>query len=219
MSAVDGAADASTSTGERNWSHARSIAENGNGAERAAEADKLRLRMSCEAFGKRKDCTDMMERMMLSAISRFPEDPLEYMTTYLEREVETARARAEDAERRVSLMGQELDVLKEQLDRAKLETREERRKLEEASAASRRAEDDVKELTEQLAAERQKNSTRQREDATAQSRAKERNQEVARYQKENRLLAEENEKLNAKIDTLTKARDAAKARLQSLGGS
>ena len=89
ISAVDGAADASTSTGERNWSHARSIAENGNGAERAAEADKLRLRMSCEAFGKRKDCTDMMERMMLSAISRFPEDPLEYMTTYLEREVET----------------------------------------------------------------------------------------------------------------------------------
>ena len=120
----------------------------------------------------------------------------------LEREVETARARAEDAERRVSLMGQELDVLKEQLDRAKLETREERRKLEEASAASRRAEDDVKELTEQLAAERQKNSTRQREDATAQSRAKERNQEVSRYQKENRLLAEENEKLNAKIESL-----------------
>ena len=44
----------------------------------------------------------------------------------LEQEANEARARAEEAERRVSLMGQELDVLKGQLDRAKEEVREKR---------------------------------------------------------------------------------------------
>ena len=120
----------------------------------------------------------------------------------LEQEANEARARAEEAERRVSLMGQELDVLKGQLDRAKEEVREEKRKVDEATRASRQAEDDVKELSEQLAAERQKQSSRQREDATSQQRAQQRNQEVARYQKENKLLAEENERLNGKIESL-----------------
>ena len=57
------------------WDHARTIAADGNGAERLKEADDLRLRRACEDFGSRQDCTDMMERMMLSAISRFPADP------------------------------------------------------------------------------------------------------------------------------------------------
>ena len=120
----------------------------------------------------------------------------------LEQEANEARARAEEAERRVSLMGQELDVLKGQLDRAKEEVREEKRKVDEATRASRQAEDDVKELSEQLAAERQKQSSRQREEATSQQRAQQRNQEMARYQKENKLLAEENGRLNGKIESL-----------------
>ena len=120
----------------------------------------------------------------------------------LEQEANEARARAEEAERRVSLMGQELDVLKGQLDRAKEEVREEKRKVDEATRASRQVEDDVKELSEQLAAERQKQSSRQREEATSQQRAQQRNQEMARYQKENKLLAEENGRLNGKIESL-----------------
>ena len=74
--------------------------------------------------------------------------------------------------------------------------------MDEATRASRQAEDDVKELSEQLAAERQKQSSRQREEATSQQRAQQRNQEMARYQKENKLLAEENGRLNGKIESL-----------------
>ena len=47
----------------------------------------------------------------------------------------------------------------------------------------------MKELSEQLAAERQKASSRRRDDVTDRERAAQRNQEVARYQKENKLLA------------------------------
>ena len=36
------------------WSHATTIAANGNGAERAEEANKLRLKVQSEEFGKRK---------------------------------------------------------------------------------------------------------------------------------------------------------------------
>ena len=88
--AVDGdTTDDGVPIRELRWDHARTIAADGNGAERLKEADDLRLRRACEDFGNRKDCTDMMERMMLSAISRFPADPLAYMTEYLEKEIES----------------------------------------------------------------------------------------------------------------------------------
>ena len=44
-------------------------------------------------------------------------------------------------------------------------------------------------LQEQLAAERVKNSVKQKDDSTTANRMTQRNQDVARYQKENRLLA------------------------------
>ena len=81
--AADGDAADSAPVRELRWDHARTIAADGNGAERLKEADDLRLQRACEDFGSRKDCNDMMERMMLSAISRFPADPLAYMTEYL----------------------------------------------------------------------------------------------------------------------------------------
>ena len=89
---VENVVTAGETTGrELSWSHATTIAANGNGAERAEEANKLRLKVQSEEFGKRKDCTDMMERMMLSAVSRLPPDPLVYMLEYLEREVDTGK--------------------------------------------------------------------------------------------------------------------------------
>ena len=60
----------------------------------------------------------------------------------------------------------------------------------------------MKELSEQLAAERQKVQSRRRDDVTDGERAAQRNQEVAQYQKENKLLAEENERLNGRLEEL-----------------
>ena len=53
-----------------------------------------------------------------------------------------------------------------------------------------------------MAAERQKVQSRRRDDVTDRERAAQRNQEVARYQKENKLLAEENERLNGRLEEL-----------------
>ena len=97
--AADGDAADGAPVRELRWDHARTIAADGNGAERLKEADDLRLRRACEDFGNRKDCTDMMERMMLSAISRFPADPLAYMTEYLEKEIESGEVARGDSGR------------------------------------------------------------------------------------------------------------------------
>ena len=114
----------------------------------------------------------------------------------LQRDVDDANLRAEAAERRLNDLTSELDVMREQLERAKTDIREEQRRTTEAQSKVKSAEDDVKELSEQLAAERQKVQSRRRDDVTDRERAAQRNQEVARYQKENKLLAEENERLN-----------------------
>ena len=97
--AADGDAADGAPVRELRWDHARTIAADGNGAERLKEADDLRLRRACEDFGSRQDCTDMMERMMLSAISRFPADPLAYMTEYLEKEIESGEVARGDSGR------------------------------------------------------------------------------------------------------------------------
>lgn len=120
----------------------------------------------------------------------------------LEREADAARSRAEEAERRMNLQTQELEALKEQLERHISETRESKRALDEARVRANRAEDDVKEMQERLANETRKMQAKMREDTTAAQRASQRNQEVARYQKENQLLAEENDKLSGKIQEL-----------------
>ena len=120
----------------------------------------------------------------------------------LQRDVEDANLRAEAAERRLNDLTSELDVVREQLERAKTDIREEQRRTTEAQSKVKSAEDDVKELSEQLAAERQKASSRRRDDVTDRERAAQRNQEVARYQKENKLLAEENERLNGRLEEL-----------------
>jgi centrosomal protein CEP290 len=122
--------------------------------------------------------------------------------TSLEAEADAARSRAEEAERRMSLQTQELEALKEQLERHVAETRESKRALDEASSRARAAEDDVKEMQERLANETRKMQAKMREDTTAAQRASQRNQEVARYQKENAMLADENQRLAAKIETL-----------------
>ena len=59
-----------------------------------------------------------------------------------------------------------------------------------------------KEMQERLANETRKMQAKMREDTTAAQRASQRNQEVARYQKENAMLASENERLSGKIETL-----------------
>ena len=122
--------------------------------------------------------------------------------TSLEAEADAARSRAEEADRRMSLQTQELEALKEQLERHAAETRESKRALDEASSRARAAEDDVKEMQERLANETRKMQAKMREDTTAAQRASQRNQEVARYQKENAMLAEENQRLSGKIETL-----------------
>ena len=122
--------------------------------------------------------------------------------TSLEAEADAARSRAEEADRRMSLQTQELEALKEQLERHVAETRESKRALDEASSRARAAEDDVKEMQERLANETRKMQAKMREDTTAAQRASQRNQEVARYQKENAMLASENERLSGKIETL-----------------
>ena len=122
--------------------------------------------------------------------------------TSLEAEADAARSRAEEADRRMSLQTQELEALKEQLERHVAETRESKRALDEASSRARAAEDDVKEMQERLANETRKMQAKIREDNTAAQRASQRNQEVARYQKENAMLASENERLSGKIETL-----------------
>ena len=122
--------------------------------------------------------------------------------TSLEAEADAARSRAEEADRRMSLQTQELEALKEQLERHAAETRESKRALDEASSRARAAEDDVKEMQERLANETRKMQAKMREDTTAAQRASQRNQEVARYQKENAMLASENERLSGKIETL-----------------
>ena len=120
----------------------------------------------------------------------------------LQRDVDDANLRAEAAERRLNDLTSELDVMREQLERAKSDIREEQRRTTEAQSKVKSAEDDVKELSEQLAAERQKVQSRRRDDVTDRERAAQRNQEVARYQKENKLLAEENERLNGRLEEL-----------------
>ena len=120
----------------------------------------------------------------------------------LQRDVDDANLRAEAAERRLNDLTSELDVMREQLERAKTDIREEQRRTTEAQSKVKSAEDDVKELSEQLAAERQKVQSRRRDDVTDRERAAQRNQEVARYQKENKLLAEENERLNGRLEEL-----------------
>jgi|Transcript_4026 hypothetical protein len=91
--ALGGGAEAELAEGvpvrELRWDHSRTIAADGNGAERLKEADDFRLRTACETFGTRSDCVEMMERMMLSAISRFPDDPLQYFVDYLQKEIDT----------------------------------------------------------------------------------------------------------------------------------
>ena len=120
----------------------------------------------------------------------------------LQRDVEDARLQAETAERRLGDLTAELDVMREQLERAKSDIREEQKRSTEAQSKVKSAEDDVRELTEQIAAERQKQQSRRRDDVTDRERAQQRNQEVSRYQKENKLLAEENERLNGRMEEL-----------------
>ena len=120
----------------------------------------------------------------------------------LARDVEDARLQAETAERRLGDLTAELDVMREQLERAKSDIREEQKRSTEAQSKVKSAEDDVRELTEQIAAERQKQQSRRRDDVTDRERAQQRNQEVSRYQKENKLLAEENERLNGRMEEL-----------------
>ena len=98
--AVGGATEADSGTvpvRELSWDHARSIAADGNGAERLKEADDLRLRKACEDFGNRNDCVAMMERMMLSVISRFPTDCLGYMIDYLQTEIDSGEVATIDS--------------------------------------------------------------------------------------------------------------------------
>ena len=68
----------------------------------------------------------------------------------LQQEAEAARVKAEELERRVGEQREELEVLKEQLDRTKREMRDEKRRTDDANKAAKAAEDDLKELQEQL---------------------------------------------------------------------
>ena len=120
----------------------------------------------------------------------------------LEREADASRSRAEEAERLMNLQTQELEALKETLERHVSETRESKRSLDEARARAARAEDDVKEMQERLANETRKMQAKMREDTTAAQRASQRNQEVSRYQKENAMLGDENARLSGKIEEL-----------------
>jgi chromosome segregation ATPase len=120
----------------------------------------------------------------------------------LEAENEELKIRAEQAERRLAEQRDELAVTQEQLDRAKRDVRDEKSKTEVALQKAKHAEDDVKELVEQIAAERQKNVRAAKDDNLAGSRLQQRNQDVARYQKENKLLADENDRMNMRIEDL-----------------
>ena len=119
----------------------------------------------------------------------------------LEQEANEFARAEEEAERRVSLDGSRTGCAQGSARPRARRCGRRNVRWTRRRAASRQAEDDVKELSEQLAAERQKQSSRQREEATSQQRAQQRNLEMARYQKENKLLAEENG-LNGKIESL-----------------
>ena len=108
----------------------------------------------------------------------------------LQQEADAARGRVEELERRVQEQREEVEVLKEQLDRSKRDIRDEKRRTDDANKAAKAAEDDLRgsrsSCQPSVVTTRLNNATSQPWRLAWRSA-----QEVARYQKENRLVGGE----------------------------